>query len=93
MMEASTIAAILLGSVAGDTGRLAFNGRIRVCALVYAIAVIANLFIPRLAAARSGASWRPRAMTGSFFTACRLLWQDSETRFSLAGTSLFWGPV
>lgn len=64
-----------------------------VCALVYAIAVIANLFIPRLAAARSGASWRPRAMTGSFFTACRLLWQDSETRFSLAGTSLFWGPV
>ncbi|ENP9230950.1 lysophospholipid transporter LplT [Yersinia enterocolitica] len=92
MMEASTIAAILLGSVAG--GVLAdwhLGAALGVCALVYAIAVVANMFIPKLAAARSGSSWRPRAMTGSFFTACRVLWRDGETRFSLAGTSLFWG--
>lgn len=53
MMEASTIAAILLGSVAG--GVLAdwhLSVALGVCALVYAIAVVANMFIPRLAAAR-----------------------------------------
>jgi MFS transporter, LPLT family, lysophospholipid transporter len=92
MMEASTIAAILLGSVAG--GILAdwhLSIALGVCALVYGMAVVANLFIPRLAVARSGSSWWPQTMTGSFFAACRILWRDDEARFSLAGTSLFWG--
>ncbi|MFJ3458948.1 lysophospholipid transporter LplT [Scandinavium goeteborgense] len=92
MMESSTIAAILLGSVAGgvlaDWHVLAALG---VCALVYAGAVVANLFITRLPAARSGQSWRFNAMTGSFFSACKTLWCSRETRFSLVGTSLFWG--
>ncbi|VTP77320.1 Lysophospholipid transporter lplT [Leclercia adecarboxylata] len=30
-------------------------------------------------------------MTASFFNACRVLWQNGETRFSLMGTSMFWG--
>ncbi len=30
-------------------------------------------------------------MTGSFFSACKSLWHNSQTRFSLVGTSLFWG--
>lgn len=30
-------------------------------------------------------------MTGSFFNACRVLWRNGETRFSLMGTSMFWG--
>ena len=30
-------------------------------------------------------------MTHSFFSACRMLWRNGETRFSLMGTSLFWG--
>ncbi|KAF1370232.1 hypothetical protein FHR25_001161 [Yokenella regensburgei] len=30
-------------------------------------------------------------MTQSFFSACRTLWLNRETRFSLVGTSLFWG--
>ncbi|HGM7043390.1 lysophospholipid transporter LplT [Serratia marcescens] len=92
LMEASTIAAILTGSVAG--GILAdwhVVAALAACALVYAGAVVANLYIPRLAAARPGASWRPRAMTHSFFTACVTLWRDGQTRFSLIGTSLFWG--
>ncbi|MGP1208085.1 lysophospholipid transporter LplT [Serratia marcescens] len=92
LMEASTIAAILTGSVAG--GILAdwhVVAALAACALVYAGAVVANLYIPRLAAARPGASWRPRAMTNSFFTACVKLWRDGQTRFSLIGTSLFWG--
>ena len=92
LMESSTIAAILIGSVAGgvlaDWHVLAAVG---VCALVYAGAVVANLMIPKLPAARPGRSWRFGPMTASFFSACKSLWQNGETRFSLVGTSLFWG--
>ncbi|WP_336993895.1 lysophospholipid transporter LplT [Lelliottia amnigena] len=92
LMESSTIAAILLGSVAGgvlaDWHVLAALG---VCAVVYAGAVVANLFIPTLPVARPGQSWRFTPMTSSFFNACRVLWHDGETRFSLIGTSMFWG--
>lgn len=92
LMEASTIAAILLGSVAG--GLLAdwhILAALVVCALVFGGAVVANLYIPRLPAARKALSWWPQAMGRSFFNACILLWRDGETRFSLIGTSLFWG--
>ncbi|EMQ1491031.1 lysophospholipid transporter LplT [Enterobacter kobei] len=92
LMESSTIAAILLGSVAGgvlaDWHVLAALG---VCAVVYGGAVVANLFIPKLPVARPGQSWRFKLMTGSFFNACRVLWRNGETRFSLMGTSMFWG--
>ncbi|MCT4702769.1 lysophospholipid transporter LplT [Enterobacteriaceae bacterium H20N1] len=92
IMESSTIAAILLGSMAGgvlaDWHILAALG---VCVLVYAGAVVANMFIPKLAPARPGQSWRFMPLTRSFFTACRTLWRNGETRFSLVGTSLFWG--
>ncbi len=92
LMEASTIAAILLGSVAG--GVLAdwhVIAALVACALAYAGAVAANLFIPKLVAARPGQSWRLSAMTRSFFSACVFLWRNGETRFSLVGTGLFWG--
>ncbi|EBX8439010.1 lysophospholipid transporter LplT [Salmonella enterica subsp. enterica serovar Oranienburg] len=92
LMEASTIAAILLGSVAG--GVLAdwhVIAALVACALAYAGAVAANLFIPKLVAARPGQSWRLSAMTLSFFSACVVLWRNGETRFSLVGTGLFWG--
>ncbi|MBD8221754.1 lysophospholipid transporter LplT [Pantoea agglomerans] len=92
LMEGSTIAAILLGSVAGgmlaDWHLLAALG---ICALTYGIAVVANLFIPKLQAARPGQSWQLGMMARSFFSAAALLWCDAETRFSLLGTSLFWG--
>ncbi|EAO3197307.1 lysophospholipid transporter LplT [Salmonella enterica] len=92
LMEASTIAAILLGSVAG--GVLAdwhVIAALVACALAYAGAVAANLFIPKLVAARPGQSWWLSAMTRSFFSACVVLWRNGETRFSLVGTGLFWG--
>ncbi|EEP6185831.1 lysophospholipid transporter LplT [Salmonella enterica] len=92
LMETSTIAAILLGSVAG--GVLAdwhVIAALVACALAYAGAVAANLFIPKLVAARPGQSWRLSAMTRSFFCACVVLWRNGETRFSLVGTGLFWG--
>lgn len=91
-MEASTIAAILLGSVAGgvlaDWNLLA---ALIACVVAYGLAVVANMLIPKLAAARPGQPWHPGKMSASFFSACRVLWRDGETRFSLVGTSLFWG--
>ncbi|MCW6031910.1 lysophospholipid transporter LplT [Pantoea sp. JK] len=92
LMEGSTIAAILLGSVMG--GMLAdwnLVAALVVCAMTYAMAVVANIFIPRLTAARPGQSWHFAAMLRSFVTATKLLWRNGETRFSLLGTSLFWG--
>ncbi|ELY4126185.1 lysophospholipid transporter LplT [Cronobacter malonaticus] len=92
LMESSTIAAILIGSMAG--GMLAdwhVGAALGVCALAYAGAVGANLLIPKLGAARHGQSWRFGPMTRSFFSACRTLWHNDETRFSLVGTSMFWG--
>ena len=92
LMESSTIAAILTGSVAGgvlaDWHVLAALG---VCGVVYAGAVAANLFIPVLPVARPGQSWHVRPLTARFFDACRVLWRNGETRFSLLGTSMFWG--
>lgn len=92
LMESSTIAAILLGSVAG--GALAdwhITAALIICGLAYAAAVAANIFIPKLAAARPGQSWHPHRMSSRFFSACKTLWRDADTRFSLVGTSLFWG--
>ncbi|MCG8707398.1 lysophospholipid transporter LplT [Brenneria sp. 4F2] len=92
LMEASTIAAILTGSVAG--GVLAdwnLSAALAICAVSYGIALGANMLIPRLAAARPGQSWHPAHMAHRFFSSCRALWRDGETRFSLLGTSMFWG--
>ncbi|EJL85466.1 lysophospholipid transporter LplT [Pantoea sp. GM01] len=92
LMEGSTIAAILLGSVAG--GILAdwnLVAALVVCAMTYAMAVVANIFIPRLTAARPGQSWHFGVMLRSFVAATKILWRNGETRFSLLGTSLFWG--
>ncbi|MDA8489781.1 lysophospholipid transporter LplT, partial [Kluyvera sp. Awk 3] len=92
LMEASTIAAILIGSVAGGVvADWSVVGALALCAIVYGGAVAANIFIPRLPAARPGQSWRFRPMTHNFFNACNVLWHNGETRFSLLGTSLFWG--
>ncbi|ROR13218.1 lysophospholipid transporter LplT [Erwinia sp. JUb26] len=92
LMESSTIAAILLGSLAGGyLADLNLTSALLACVVAYALAVAANLMIPKLAAARSGQSWHPKRMSASFFNACRVLWRDGETRFSLVGTSLFWG--
>ncbi|MEZ3500582.1 lysophospholipid transporter LplT [Pantoea sp. KPR_PJ] len=92
MMEGSTIAAILLGSVSGGVlADWSLLSALVVCAVTYAVAVVANLFVPALAAARSGESWHVSAMLRRFFHACATLWHNAETRFSLLGTSLFWG--
>lgn len=92
LMEASTIAAILVGSVVGgilsDINLLLALGT---CSLLYALAVIVNFFIPHLAAARPGTGWNFKQLLMDFLSACRILWANQESRFSLVGTSMFWG--
>lgn len=92
LMESSTIVAILLGSVSG--GILAdwhVSTALLLCVIIYAVAVLANLLIPALPAALPSNSWHWRRMLTTFHRVVLTLWQDSETRFSLIGTSLFWG--
>jgi len=92
LMESSTIAAILLGSVVG--GLLAdwnLLAALIVCALTYALAVTANIFIPKLPAARPGQRWQMGMLLRTFAASVQQLWRNGETRFSLLGTSLFWG--
>lgn len=92
LMESSTIVAILLGSVVGGIlADLNLFAALLICVLVYAGAVVANLFIPKLAPARPGESWSIPTMMRHFVEACRTLWRDPEARFTLVGTSLFWG--
>jgi len=92
LMESSTIAAILMGSIAGGVlADWSLLVALIICVAAYGLAVAANMLIPQLSAARPGQTWRPSQISSSFFRACGVLWRDSETRFSLTGTSLFWG--
>jgi MFS transporter, LPLT family, lysophospholipid transporter len=91
LMESSTIAAILIGAIAG--GALAdwnVTGALAAVAGCYALAAFANLFIPRLPPAHP-TSASPRAMFKDFRRVTAELSALTEARFSLIGTSLFWG--
>jgi LPLT family lysophospholipid transporter-like MFS transporter len=106
MLEGSTIVAILLGVLVGgwladQSLAWAFTGVIG----VYALAALINLLIPRLPPEHPFTSPPPQAGEGlgerglfiaagllrQFMDSLRTLWQNTDTRFSLLGTSLFWG--
>lgn len=92
MMEGSTIVAILLGVILG--GWLADHSLAWAFAGVvaaYSLAAFANLFIPALPAENAGASFHPWRLTKRFFASFWLLFKNSDSRFSLLGTSVFWG--
>lgn len=92
LMEASTIAAILLGSVIGGLlSDWSIVFALGVCAAMYALAVFVNFGIPKLSAAQIGRGWNIKRMLTQFLEATRTLWTDKESRFSLVGTSMFWG--
>jgi LPLT family lysophospholipid transporter-like MFS transporter len=91
LMESSTIAAILIGAIAG--GALAdwdVAGALGAVAGCSALAAFANLFIPRLPPAHV-TSASPLAMLKDFGHVTAELVSLAEARFSLIGTSLFWG--
>jgi LPLT family lysophospholipid transporter-like MFS transporter len=92
LMESSTIAAILIGAIVGGTlADWNVRGALAVVAGCYAVAVIANLFIPKIAAAHALSKMSVPAMLKDFGHAFRQLYAVIDARFSVAGTSLFWG--
>ncbi|MDD2685052.1 MAG: lysophospholipid transporter LplT [Gallionella sp.] len=92
MMEGSTIVAILLGVLLGGwladySLHWAFVGVVA----AYAAAVVANLFIPSLPAENINANFNPWRLIKQFFDSLALLFKNPDSRFSLLGTSVFWG--
>ncbi len=92
MMEGSTIVAILLGVVLGGwladrSLSWAFTGVVS----AYSLAAFANLFIPSLPAEKSDARFLPWRLIGQFFQSLSVLFKNPDSRFSLLGTSIFWG--
>jgi LPLT family lysophospholipid transporter-like MFS transporter len=92
MMEGSTIVAILLGVLMGGwladhSLAWAFTGVM----VAYGLAAAANLFIPRLPAENAEAKFYPWLLLRKFFAAVSMLLSNPDSRFSLLGTSVFWG--
>lgn len=92
MMEGSTIVAILLGVLLGGwladhSLHWAFIGVVS----AYALAALANLFIPRLPAENSDAHYQPFKLIRQFGTSLATLFKNPDARFSLFGTAVFWG--
>jgi LPLT family lysophospholipid transporter-like MFS transporter len=91
LLEGSTIAAILLGVVLG--GFLADQGAqlaVGVTVGLYVLAALANLRVPALAPTASRLR-SPVALVREFVGAVRVLMKNPDGRFSLLGTSIFWG--
>jgi LPLT family lysophospholipid transporter-like MFS transporter len=92
LMESSTIAAILSGAILGGTlADRSVSGALVVVAVAYALAAAANLLIPRLPAAHPLGAFSFVSVFRDFAQAVRTLVGNPDARFSMAGTSLFWG--
>ena len=92
LMESSTIAAILLGAIAGGMASdWSITGALSAITACYGLAACANLLIPRLPPAHPLGSLSVRALLRDFVEATLALFRNGDARFSIAGTSLFWG--
>jgi MFS transporter, LPLT family, lysophospholipid transporter len=92
VMESSTIAAILIGAVLGGTlADWSVRGALAMVGACYALAVIANLFIPVIVPKQATTGLSPLRMLKQFSQAFRGLYAQVDARFAVAGTSLFWG--
>lgn len=92
LIEGSTIVAILLGAVLG--GMLAdwsVQGALTSVVGVYLLAALSNLLIPRLPAEHPLTQLSPVVLVKDFVRALRTLIRNRDARFSLLGTSIFWG--
>lgn len=92
LMEGSTIVAILLGALLG--GWLTDHSpqwALGAVAALYALAALANLRIPKLPPAHPLAPFNFLALGRDFWNALKRLYRHPDARFTLIGTSLFWG--
>ena len=92
LMEGSTIVAILLGALLGGwLADISVTTALGAVAGLYALAALWNLRIPKLAAAHPLTKFTPAAWGKDFWHALRTLYRYPDARFTLFGTSLFWG--
>lgn len=92
LIEASTIAAILLGSLAGGhIADLNITFALLTCVIMYGLAVIANIFIPKLPVARKDIEWKFMSMIKDFAKTFKIIFNNKQALYTLLGTSLFWG--
>jgi LPLT family lysophospholipid transporter-like MFS transporter len=92
LIESSTIAAILAGAIAGGTlADWSVAGGLAIVTACYAAAIGANLLIPRLAPEHPLGQVSLGAILRDFWAALKVLIRTPDTRFSMTGTSLFWG--
>jgi LPLT family lysophospholipid transporter-like MFS transporter len=92
LIEGSTIVAILLGAVLG--GKLADISPTTALVTIsgcYLLAAVANLLIPKLPPAHPLAHFSPGILFRDFWVAVKVLFSNRDARFSLLGTSVFWG--
>ena len=92
LIEGSTIVAILLGALLGGwLSDISVSLALSVAAGLYIAAALANLRIPKLPAAHPVESFKFFVLLRDFWSALKTLYRNPETRFTLLGTSLFWG--
>lgn len=92
LIESSTIAAILAGAIAGGAlSDWSVVGTLVVVTACYGVAAAANLFIPRLPPAHRLDTFSIPEVLRDFGRALRAMIRNPDTRFSMTGTSLFWG--
>lgn len=92
MLEGSTIVAILLGVLVGGwLADFSINHAFAGVIGVYALAAAINLLIPRLPPEHALDRFDAPGLLRQFLSSLRVLWRDPDSRFSLIGTSLFWG--
>jgi LPLT family lysophospholipid transporter-like MFS transporter len=92
MIEGSTIVAILLGAILG--GKLADISPTMALLTIsgcYLVAAGANLLIPKLPPAHPLSHFSPTILFRDFWAAVKVLFRNRDARFSLLGTSVFWG--
>jgi LPLT family lysophospholipid transporter-like MFS transporter len=92
LLEASTIAAILLGAIAG--GALtdwSIEGALMVITGGYAASALSAIIIPRIKRAAPTISYSILASVKSFALQTRSLLESANARLAVIGTALFWG--
>ena len=91
-MEGSTVAAIILGAIVG--GKMAsidLNNALLAITLIYLIAAVFNMFIPKLPLDHAIAKKDPLSILSDFYRSFVALWRDPQGQVSLSVTTLFWG--
>ena len=92
LLEGSTIVAILLGVLGGGyLADVSISLAVGAAAGLYLLAAAANLAIPRLPHIQAITRDDVRHMPRIFGHNVALLWRNSDARFSILGTSVFWG--